>query len=54
MSSNILYSISLFTYGYNESSSVIVGHFLGLFDASFHYLENVGRYSVAYQIHRNL
>ena len=50
MSSNNPYSISLFTYGYKES----LAHFLGLFDASFHYPENVGKYSVAFQIHQNL
>ena len=49
MSLNSLYSISLFTYGYKKSA-----HFLGLFDASFHYPENVGKYSVAFQIHQNL
>ena len=29
-------------------------HFLALFDASFHYPENVGKYSVIFQIHPNL
>ena len=54
MSSNSPYSISLFTYGYKESSSVVTTRFLALFDASFHYPENVGKYNVTFQICRNL
>ena len=54
MSSNSPYSMSLFTYGYKESLSVIVGSLSGSIDASFHYLENVGKYNVACQIHQNL
>ena len=54
MSSNSPYSISLFTYGYKESLSIVVGSLLGLFDASFHYPENVGKYRVAFRIHQNL
>ena len=54
MSSNSSYSISLLTYGYKESLSIVVSSLSGLFDASFHYPENVGKYSVAFQIHQNL
>ena len=51
MSSNSLYSISLFTHRYKESSSIDIG---SLSDASFHYPENVGKYNVTFQIHLNL
>ena len=54
MSSNSPYSISLFTYGYKESLSIIVSSLSGFIDASFHYPENVGKYSVAFQNHQNL
>ena len=54
MSSNSLYSMSLFTYGYKESSSIAIGHFLAQFDASFHYPENVDKYRVAFQNHQIL
>ena len=33
---------------------VLLSHFLGPFDASFHYLENVGEYNIVCQIHWNL
>ena len=52
MSSNSPYSMSLFTYGYKESSSVVnKGHFLALFDVSFHYPENVGKYRIVFWNH---
>ena len=40
--------------GIKSHCQVLLSHFLDLFDVSFCYLENVGKYSVVCRIHQNL
>ena len=54
MSSNSLYSMSLFMYAYKESSSGTGILVLGLIGTSFCYLESVGKCNEAYQTNQSL
>ena len=40
--------------GIKSHHQVLLSDFLGLIGASFHYLENVGRYNAAYQNYESL
>ena len=46
MSSNSPYLMSLLHMGIESHCQVLSGQLLDLSDASFHYLENVGKYNV--------
>ena len=54
MSSNSPYSMSLFCMGTKSHHQALLSQFLGLIGASFHYLENVGKYNVACQTNQSL
>ena len=54
MSSNSLYLMSLFSMGIKSHHQVLLSQLLGLIGASFHYLENVGKYNAACQTNQGL
>ena len=54
MSSNSLYLMSLFMYGYKNHHQALVSQFWGLTGTSFCYLESVGKCNEAYQTNQSL